>query len=104
MPKSSRSYTDPDTIQNEKSKIKSDINSVNISTIFPSMTENSLVKELVAQFLQHEGYVESVKAFAEEVKLEAGALKIGSGSSTSAFEVQEDVDAINRQRKDRRDS
>ena len=68
------------------------------------MTESSLVKELVAQFLQHEGYVESVKAFAEEVKLEANALKIGSGSSGGAFEVQEDVDAMNRQRKDQRES
>ena len=95
-------YTDPNSIQDEKSKIKDEISSVKISTIFPSMTENSLVKELVAQFLQHEGYVETVKAFAEEVKLEANALKIGSGSSTGAFEVQEDVDAINRQRRDQR--
>jgi Ran-binding protein 9/10 len=57
-----------------------------------------LIKELVAQFLAHDGYVETAKAFAEEVQSEDNALKSGSVSSFDNFAVEEDLDAVNRQR------
>jgi hypothetical protein len=58
-----------------------------------------LIKELVAQFLAHDGYVETARAFTEEVQSEDHALR--SGSVTSVVDdvaVGEDLDAVNRQR------
>ena len=56
------------------------------------------MKELVAQFLAHDGYVETAKAFKEEVQSEANALRSIPTTSFDSFEVEEDVDAVNRQR------
>ena len=52
--------------------------------------------ELVAQFLAHDGYVETARAFAEEVASESAALH-GRGESLKKYEVEEDLEAINRQ-------
>lgn len=52
--------------------------------------------ELVAQFLAHDGYVETARAFAEEVAAESGALN-GRGDPLKKYEVEEDLEAINRQ-------
>lgn len=52
----------------------------------------------MAQFLAHDGYVESAKAFAEEVHTEDDALKNDPSSSDDPIAVVEDVDAVNRQR------
>ena len=54
--------------------------------------------ELVAQFLAHDGYVETARAFAEEVASESAALH-GRGESLKKYEVEEDLEAINRQSK-----
>jgi hypothetical protein len=57
-----------------------------------------LIKELVAQFLAHDGYVETARAFAEEVQSEDHALRSGSVSSVvDNVAVGEDLDAVNRQ-------
>lgn len=52
----------------------------------------------MAQFLAHDGYVETARAFAEEVRSEDNALKNGSVSSFDNYAVEEDLDAVNRQR------
>lgn len=57
-----------------------------------------MIKELVAQFLAHDGYVETARKFAEEVQSEDRALKGGSVTSFDNFPVEEDLDAVNRQR------
>lgn len=53
----------------------------------------------MAQYLSHDGYVETAKAFASEVRAEATAL---TGTPDSKLEgylsVEEDHDAMNRQR------
>ena len=36
--------------------------------------ESSFIQELVAQFLAHDGYVETAKAFAEEIRAEKQSL------------------------------
>lgn len=69
-----------------------------MSNIYPRLDEKSLVKELVEQFLAHDGYVETAKAFRAEVQSEANALRSTPNTSFDGFAVEEDVDAVNRQR------
>lgn len=60
------------------------------------MGEDALLHELVAQFLAHDGYIETARAFAEEVAAETAALN-GHGDPLKKYEVEEDLEAINRQ-------
>lgn len=68
-----------------------------IANIQPSLDETSFLQELVAQFLAHDGYVETARAFAEEVAAESAALENGRETQLKKYEVEEDVEAINRQ-------
>ena len=53
----------------------------------------------ILQFLSHDDYVETAKAFAEEVHAERKALSLDSQVTIGAFDfVKEDEDAIHRQR------
>jgi hypothetical protein len=63
----------------------------------PPLDEPTLLQELVAQFLAHDGYVETARAFAEEVAAELAALQNGRTEPLKKYEVEEDVEAINRQ-------
>jgi hypothetical protein len=56
-----------------------------------------LLQELVAQFLAHDGYVGTARAFAEEVAAESAALESSHKEPLKKYEVEEDVEAINRQ-------
>lgn len=67
--------------------------------LHPALDESSLVQELVAQFLAHDGYVETARAFAEEVKAESKTLQGARTVPLKDYEVEDDVDAINRQSK-----
>ena len=51
---------------------------------------------LVAQFLAHDGYLETARAFAEEVANETAALQKGHDKPLKKYEVEEDHEAINR--------
>jgi len=58
-----------------------------------------LCKSLVAQYLSHDGYVETARAFAGEVRAEAIALNGRPEPKLEGYlSVEEDHDAINRQR------
>lgn len=63
----------------------------------PPMDETTLVQELVAHFLGHDGYVETAKAFAEGVRANSIPVSNDTGSTVKDFDVIEDYDAINRQ-------
>ena len=52
----------------------------------------------MAQFLAHDGYVETAKAFRGEVQFEANALRTTPATSPDTIAVEEDADAVNRQR------
>lgn len=71
-----------------------------MSNLHPTLNKDELCKALVAQYLSHDGYVETARAFASEVRAEATALR---GSPELKLEgylsVEEDHDAVNRQRK-----
>jgi Ran-binding protein 9/10 len=54
----------------------------------------------VLQYLSHDDYIETAKAFAQEVHAEREALDLNRQVTTGAFGyVKEDEDAINRQSK-----
>lgn len=65
----------------------------------PPLSETELLQELVAQFLAHDGYVETARAFAEEVRDETKALQSGRGAPLKDYTVDDDADAVNRQSK-----
>ncbi|MCJ1415487.1 hypothetical protein MMC32_001819 [Xylographa parallela] len=84
-------------VASEKDRTMTAINSVNTLQLHPPLSEDALIKELVAQFLRHAGYVDTAKAFATELSLESNALNKGSDGHFDQFDIQEDLDAINRQ-------
>lgn len=55
------------------------------------------MKELVSQFLTHDGFVGTAKAFAEEIQAESRALQFNTNDSHE-ISIEEDLDASNRQR------
>ena len=76
-----------------------EINQASITTLQPPLSEDTLIKELISQFLRHAGYVDTAKAFMEEMSAETKALKNGSDAIIETYSVHEDLDVINRQRK-----
>lgn len=86
-----------DQIQKEKFAIHSEIRATSTANLQPPLDESALLQELVAQFLAHDGYVETARAFAEEVAVESAALQNGRAEPLKKYEVEEDVEAINRQ-------
>jgi hypothetical protein len=62
------------------------------------MAETDLIQALVMQFLQHDGYVETARAFAKDLKLQNEALTVNAQPKASAINIRDDEDADNRQR------
>lgn len=64
----------------------------------PSLDESTLIQAFVASYLAHDGYVDTAKAFAEDVQKEARALaSSGRRGSARPLGIKEDQHAINRQ-------
>lgn len=53
----------------------------------------------VLQFLQHDGYVETARAFAEEINAEKKALSLDPNATIEGINVKDDEHANKRQRK-----
>ena len=71
-----------------------------VSNLHPTLNRDELCKALVAQYLSHDGYVETARAFAREVRAEATVLRGPHESKLEGYlSVEEDHDAMNRQRK-----
>ncbi|CAG7917347.1 unnamed protein product [Penicillium olsonii] len=86
-------------VRQERSAIQSEINATPTTNLQPPLDESALLQELVAQFLAHDGYVETARAFAEEVASETLALQNGRNEPLKKYEVEEDLEAINRNSK-----
>ncbi|KAI9805794.1 MAG: hypothetical protein M1825_000408 [Sarcosagium campestre] len=82
----------------EKSIIAAEINSVSVATLVPSLDEASLIQALISQFLSHDGYIETARAFSEEVQISSRALQYQHNASNIEAESKEDIDAVHRQR------
>jgi hypothetical protein len=52
----------------------------------------------VLQFLQHDGYVETARAFAEEIHTEKTALSLDPNEEVEGINIKDDEDASKRQR------
>lgn len=76
-----------------------EISTTSISSLHTHRDETSFLKELVAQFLAHDGFVETARIFAQEVRDESRALQFGNHAFQDELSTEEDLDASNRQRK-----
>lgn len=79
--------------------MEKEINATKVDHLHPPLDETALVQRLVAHFLAHDGYVESARAFAEEVRAESNALQSGKDNPLEGLEIEDDFDATNRQSK-----
>ncbi|KAH9906687.1 SPRY domain-containing protein [Xylariomycetidae sp. FL2044] len=70
----------------------------NLVLVSPPMHETDLIQQLVLQFLQHDGYVETARAFAEEIHAEQEALNIDSNVPVPEVNIKDDENARRRQR------
>ncbi|RVX72661.1 hypothetical protein B0A52_04059 [Exophiala mesophila] len=86
-----RMDTERETVMREVSKAKT-------SALRPPRDESSLIQELVAQFLAHDGYVETAKAFAEEIRREKGFLDNALPLTAPTVPETDDTDAVYRQK------
>ncbi|GAB7356069.1 hypothetical protein MBLNU459_g6685t1 [Dothideomycetes sp. NU459] len=84
-------------MQNERAKVKAEINKTSVATLQPSLDERSLIQELIAQYFAHDGYVSSARAFAEEVHEQRKSLS-DQNEPLKMFDPSQDTHAINRQR------
>jgi hypothetical protein len=86
----------------EKNAVMDEINKTSVASLSPPLNETQLIHRLIAQYLAHDGYIETARAFAQEVGQENRNLVNGiSTDATDArdLEPEEDLDAIQRQSK-----
>lgn len=74
------------------------IQSTDTSSLVQGMSETDVIQALVLQFLQHDGYVETARAFAEDMKVQKEALSLDPGLKVDGVNIRDDEDANNRQR------
>ncbi|PQE25365.1 SPRY domain-containing protein [Rutstroemia sp. NJR-2017a BBW] len=84
--------------QREKAHIRNEISSTSTVKLSPPLNETELIQSLVLQFLSHDGYVDTARAFAQEVHSEKSALNMDPRVAIPEFDVAEDEDAGHRQR------
>ncbi|EKG18516.1 hypothetical protein MPH_04318 [Macrophomina phaseolina MS6] len=82
----------------EQWTIQHEINNTSVASLKPAADETALVHELIAQYLAHDGYVETARAFAAEVREESNALASSATTNVKDLEPEEDLDAISRQK------
>lgn len=81
----------------EQRSVENEIQATKVTSLRPPSDEDNLVQELVAHFLAHDGYVETAKAFASERRAGSIALRGEHDPSMKDMEVEDDIDAVNRQ-------
>ncbi|RFU34198.1 hypothetical protein B7463_g2112, partial [Scytalidium lignicola] len=84
--------------QREKRQIRQNIETTSVAKLAPPLNETELIQSLVLQFLTHDGYVETARAFAEETHEEKKSLNLDPEAVIPGFDVKEDEDASHRQR------
>lgn len=83
--------------QKEKTRIHAEIAKTSTSSLSP-LKERDLVQSLVLQFLQHDGYIQTARAFAQEIQGEKKALSIDPNAIVEDISVKDDEHATKRQR------
>ncbi|XXH03733.1 hypothetical protein Hte_010139 [Hypoxylon texense] len=86
-------------VKREQARIRTAISEMSVERLVsPPMGETELIQQLVLQFLQHDGYVETARAFAEEIHEEKKALQIDPRTPVPGINIKDDEDAHHRQR------
>lgn len=88
--------TDIQTCQTEKKRLQEEIDQEDATELHKCGDESVLGQDLVAQYLSHDGFVETARAFSEELRHNAKLLR-GEESTLQEADYKDDVDAINRQ-------
>lgn len=86
-------------LQNERRQIQQQIEATSTTNLLPGSSETDLIQKLVLQFLIHDGYAETAKAFAGEIHAEKTALNLDPNTVIPVQDIKEDQDAGHRQRK-----
>ncbi|EMC99168.1 hypothetical protein BAUCODRAFT_64942 [Baudoinia panamericana UAMH 10762] len=84
-------------MEEERHSIIDSIRRADVSTLRPPDDESTLVHKLISQYLAHEGYVETAKAFAQDVHQKEQSLS----SNPEPFQPpdsEDDIHAISRQK------
>ncbi|KAK0387185.1 hypothetical protein NLU13_5498 [Sarocladium strictum] len=85
-------------MREQRESVQQTISLADSSRLEPGMTETDLVQTLVLQFLQHDGYVETARAFAEDMRVQKEALNMDPDTTVDGINIKDDEDANNRQR------
>jgi hypothetical protein len=83
-------------MQDEKAAIQAEITRTKSSDKVAA-NETEFIHQLIGQYLAHDGYVETARAFADEAIEEARALADDDDADIPYREAVEDLDALNRQ-------
>jgi hypothetical protein len=83
-------------VQDEKAAIQAEIARTKVESSAAG-GEDALIHQLVGQYLAHDGYVETARAFSEEILDEAKALANDDNADLPYRAAVEDLDALNRQ-------
>jgi transcriptional regulator of met regulon len=83
-------------VQDEKAAIQAEIARTKTVSNAPE-GEDAFIHQLVGQYLAHDGYVETARAFSDEIVDEARALANDEDASIPYRTTVEDMDAANRQ-------
>jgi hypothetical protein len=83
-------------VQDEKAAIQAEIARTRSSDKVAT-DETEFIHQLIGQYLAHDGYVETARAFADEAIEEARALASDEDADIPYSEPVEDLDALNRQ-------
>lgn len=85
-------------MQTEIHRLEEEIKKADTSKLAPPLNETELIQQLVLQFLQHDGYVDTARAFASEIQAEKQALCLDPNEKVPGIDIKDDEDANNRQR------
>jgi hypothetical protein len=81
----------------ERRQVRNQLNQADVTSLHPPDDENALIQKLVGQYLAHEGYVETSKAFAADVRDRATSLATSS-SEPPSLGGEDDLHTMNRQK------
>ncbi|PHH70867.1 hypothetical protein CDD80_5676 [Ophiocordyceps camponoti-rufipedis] len=87
-----------DLMRDERQKMQREISEADTSKLEPGMNETDLIQTLVLQFLQHDGHVETARAFAEDMRAQKRALSLDPNAEVAGINIKDEEDANNRQR------
>ncbi|EWC43639.1 hypothetical protein DRE_01526 [Drechslerella stenobrocha 248] len=86
-----------DYMKTERLRACQDIDDTPVDKLCPPLEEAALIQSLIASYLQHDGFVETAKAFQQDLQAEQNALESGKPGSAKPIELMEDKDALRRQ-------